>query len=81
MTAVSSQMRLSVSSRSDDYRLTMGCGGSAAIRRAAGSALAQDTAKAVPRKAGDVVLTTAGALPSPYVFHVVIGPGDFVRGK
>jgi O-acetyl-ADP-ribose deacetylase (regulator of RNase III) len=62
---------------SDDYRLTMGGGVSAAIRMAAGSALALDAAKAVPRKAGDVVVTTAGALPSRYVFHVVtIGPRE-----
>jgi O-acetyl-ADP-ribose deacetylase (regulator of RNase III) len=60
---------------SDDYRLTMGGGVSAAIRRAAGSALVLDAAKAVPREAGDVVVTTAGALPARYVFHVVtIGP-------
>ncbi len=61
---------------SDDYQLTMGGGVSAAIRMAAGSALSLDAAKAVPREAGDVVVTTAGALSSRYVFHVVtIGPG------
>lgn len=60
---------------SDDYRLSMGGGVSAAIRAAAGTALALDAAKAVPRELGDVVVTTAGALPSRYVFHVVtIGP-------
>ena len=60
---------------SDDYQLTMGGGVSAAIRAAAGTALALDAAKAVPRQAGDVVVTTAGALRSRYVFHVVtIGP-------
>jgi O-acetyl-ADP-ribose deacetylase (regulator of RNase III) len=60
---------------SDDYELSMGGGVSAAIRMAAGSALDLDAAKAVPREAGDVVVTTAGALPSRYVFHVVtIGP-------
>jgi O-acetyl-ADP-ribose deacetylase (regulator of RNase III) len=53
----------------------MGGGVSAAIRMAAGSALALDAAKAVPREAGDVVVTTAGALAARYVFHVVtIGP-------
>jgi O-acetyl-ADP-ribose deacetylase (regulator of RNase III) len=56
---------------SDDFRLTMGGGVSAAIRAAAGTALALDAAKAVPRQVGDVVVTTAGALPSRYVFHVV----------
>jgi len=60
---------------SDDYRLTMGGGVSAAILAAAGTPVALDAAKAVPREAGDVVVTTAGALPSRYVFHVVtIGP-------
>jgi O-acetyl-ADP-ribose deacetylase (regulator of RNase III) len=60
---------------SDDYQLTMGGGVSAAIRMAAGNALALDTSKAVPRDVGDVVVTTAGALPARYVFHVVtIGP-------
>ncbi len=64
---------------SDDFMLTMGGGVSAAIRDAAGSALVLDAAKAVPRKAGDVVVTTAGALPARYVFHVVtIGP-DYRR--
>ena len=60
---------------SDDYELSMGGGVSAAIRAAAGSALVLDAAKAVPREAGDVVVTTAGALSARYVFHVVtIGP-------
>jgi O-acetyl-ADP-ribose deacetylase (regulator of RNase III) len=60
---------------SDDYQLTMGGGVSAAIRTAAGSALVLDASKAIPREAGDVVVTTAGALPARYVFHVVtIGP-------
>jgi O-acetyl-ADP-ribose deacetylase (regulator of RNase III) len=60
---------------SDDYQLTMGGGVSAAIRMAAGNALALDAAKAVPRETGDVVVTTAGALSARYVFHVVtIGP-------
>jgi O-acetyl-ADP-ribose deacetylase (regulator of RNase III) len=61
---------------SDDYLLTMGGGVSAAIRMAAGNALVLDAAKAGPREAGDVVVTTAGALSARYVFHVVtIGPG------
>lgn len=61
---------------SDDYQLSMGGGVSAAIRIAAGNALVLDAAKAVPREAGDVVVTTAGALPARYVFHVVtIGQG------
>lgn len=60
---------------SDDYMLTMGGGVSAAIRMAAGNAVVLDASKARPREAGDVVVTTAGALHSRYVFHVVtIGP-------
>ena len=60
---------------SDDYMLTMGGGVSAAIRDAAGSALVLDAAKAVPAQAGQVVVTTAGALAARYVFHVItIGP-------
>jgi O-acetyl-ADP-ribose deacetylase (regulator of RNase III) len=61
---------------SDDYMLTMGGGVSNAIRSAGGNAVVLDAAKAVPREAGDVVVTTAGALSARYVFHVVtIGPG------
>jgi O-acetyl-ADP-ribose deacetylase (regulator of RNase III) len=60
---------------SDDYRLSMGGGVSAAIGAAAGSALVLDAAKSVPRRLGDVVVTTGGALDARYVFHVVtIGP-------
>lgn len=60
---------------SDDYMLSMGGGVSAAIASAAGTALVLDAAKAVPARAGDVVVTTAGALQARYVFHVVtIGP-------
>src|SRR3954453_49840 len=60
---------------SDDYMLSMGGGVSAAIRKAAGEALIHDVAKLIPRKLGDVAVTTAGALPAKYVFHAVtIGP-------
>lgn len=60
---------------SDDYMLSMGGGVSASIRRAAGETLVHDAAKLIPRKLGDVIITTAGALPAKYVFHVVtIGP-------
>lgn len=60
---------------SDDYLLSMGGGVSAAIGAAAGSGLTIDAAKSTPRKLGDVVVTTAGALSARYVFHVVtIGP-------
>ena len=64
---------------SDDYQLTMGGGVSAAIRMAAGNALVLDASKAVPREEGDIVVTTAGALPARYVFHAVtIGPRKWV---
>jgi O-acetyl-ADP-ribose deacetylase (regulator of RNase III) len=62
---------------SDDHRLSMGGGVSAAIRDAAGTALVLDASKAGQLTLGDVVVTTAGALPARYVFHVVtIGPGS-----
>lgn len=60
---------------SDDYLLSMGGGVSQAIARAAGSAIVVDAAKAVPLELGDVAVTTAGALPARFVFHVAtIGP-------
>jgi O-acetyl-ADP-ribose deacetylase (regulator of RNase III) len=63
---------------SDDYMLSMSGGVSAAIASAAGSALVLDAAKAIPARAGDVIVTTAGALPARYVFHVVtIGPDQW----
>jgi O-acetyl-ADP-ribose deacetylase (regulator of RNase III) len=66
---------------SDDYRLSMGGGVSAAIRAAAGNALALDAAKSGEHALGDVVVTTAGALNARYVFHVItIGPGSKGRG-
>ncbi|WP_231744547.1 macro domain-containing protein [Mycobacterium sp. GA-1199] len=60
---------------SDDFMLSMGGGVSKAIARAAGSAMVLDAMKSVPRKLGDVVVTSAGALDARYIFHVVtIGP-------
>jgi O-acetyl-ADP-ribose deacetylase (regulator of RNase III) len=62
---------------SDDYMLSMGGGVSMTIARAAGSAMRLDASKSVPRRLGDVVVTTAGALDARYVFHVVtIGSED-----
>jgi O-acetyl-ADP-ribose deacetylase (regulator of RNase III) len=62
---------------SDDYRLTMGGGVSAAIGAAAGSALVVDAQKSIPRRLGDVVVTSAGLLRARYVFHVItMGPAD-----
>jgi O-acetyl-ADP-ribose deacetylase (regulator of RNase III) len=56
---------------SDDNYLTMGGGVSAAVRRAAGSALVADGRKHIPANLGDVVVTSAGTLPAKYVFHGV----------
>ena len=60
---------------SDDYYLSMGGGVSDAIRKAGGNAVVLDATKKVPASLGDVVVTTAGALPAQYIFHAVtIGP-------
>jgi O-acetyl-ADP-ribose deacetylase (regulator of RNase III) len=56
---------------SDDAYLTMGGGVSLAIRAAGGDAIALDAAKRIPARPGDVVVTTAGALPAYYVFHAI----------
>lgn len=62
---------------SDDSDLSMGGGVSAAILRAGGSAIREHARKfhragpGVSPQAGDVVVTTAGALPARYVFHAV----------
>jgi O-acetyl-ADP-ribose deacetylase (regulator of RNase III) len=60
---------------SDDSYITMGGGVSASILRVGGEAIALDASKKVPAPLGDVVVTTAGALPAQYVFHAItIGP-------
>jgi O-acetyl-ADP-ribose deacetylase (regulator of RNase III) len=56
---------------SDDFMLSMGGGVSRALAEAAGNAMVLDAAKSVPRRLGDVVVTTAGALDARYIFHVV----------
>lgn len=56
---------------SDDYNLSMGGGVSAALHQAAGETLLIDVAKKAPAKIGDVVVTTAGALPAEHIFHVI----------
>jgi O-acetyl-ADP-ribose deacetylase (regulator of RNase III) len=69
----SSQADVIVSS--DDYRLTMGGGVSAAIRRTGGEAVMFHAAKRIPANLGDVIVTTAGNLPASYIFHAItIGP-------
>lgn len=63
---------------SDDYMITMGGGVSAALRIGAGPAVERDAHKATPREAGDVVLTTAGALRARYIAHAIsIGPSHW----
>lgn len=57
---------------SDDTRLTM-CGGvSAAILSAAGPAIRDEVSKIVPLRLGEVALTSAGKLPARYILHVAI---------
>lgn len=56
---------------SDDYLLTMTGGVSAAIRRAGGEMIMLDAAKKTPAIVGDVVVTSAGALPAKHIFHAI----------
>lgn len=59
---------------SDDAMLSMGGGVSASLRRKAGETLRVEAQRFVPVRAGRVVVTSAGALPSRFVFHgVTIG--------
>lgn len=68
-----SQAQVLVSS--DDYYLSMGGGVSRSLLKVGGNAVALDAAKKAPAALGDVVVTTAGALPAQYIFHAVtIGP-------
>lgn len=64
---------------SDDYMLTMGGGISAALRRKAGESLVTDAVKKIPARLGDVIVTTAGALPAKHIFHAIT-IGDDPRG-
>lgn len=60
---------------SDDYRLSMGGGVSAALLRAGGKAISEHARKVGPQKLGEVVVTAAGKLPARYVLHAItIGP-------
>jgi serine/threonine protein kinase len=62
---------------SDDEMLSMGGGVSAALQRAAGSALAEEARRYKPVRAGRAVVTSAGALSARFVFHAVtIGAKD-----
>ena len=61
---------------SDDFRLSMGGGVSAAIHQAAGRRLSADASKLTPLRVGDVAVSSAGHLPAKYVMHAVtLGPG------
>jgi O-acetyl-ADP-ribose deacetylase (regulator of RNase III) len=61
---------------SDDAHLSMGGGVSAAILNAAGRQIRTDTAKRIPAKLGDVIVSGAGALGAKYIFHAVtLGDG------
>jgi len=61
---------------SDDFLITMGGGVSRAIARAAGPEILSEVRKLVPRRVGDVVVSSAGALPAKYILHAIT-IGDF----
>ena len=64
------QTKAQVIVSSDDTRITMGGGVSAAILNAGGEEIRQDAQKKLPVKVGDVVVSTAGELKyQKYVFH------------
>jgi O-acetyl-ADP-ribose deacetylase (regulator of RNase III) len=71
---------------SDDNHLTMGGGVSAGILRAGGDAVREHAGKFVqshatsPLRRGDVVVTTAGRLPSKFIFHAVTIDHDAGQG-
>lgn len=56
---------------SDDFMLSMGGGVSEAIRFRAGKRIEEETAKMVPARLGDIVVTSACRHPARYVFHAV----------
>jgi O-acetyl-ADP-ribose deacetylase (regulator of RNase III) len=57
---------------SDDNYLSMGGGVSEGLLNAAGASLREEARKHVPLKAGDVAVTSAGALKAKYVFHAAM---------
>lgn len=63
------QSKAEVIASSDDTRITMSGGVSAAIRRAGGSQIIKDAQKQLPSSIGDVIVSTAGDLPQKYIFH------------
>ncbi len=63
---------------SDDNYLTMGGGPSLALLKAGGAAVREDARKHGPLQLGDVVATTAGALPVQYILFVIVI--DFDKG-
>jgi O-acetyl-ADP-ribose deacetylase (regulator of RNase III) len=56
---------------SDDNHLTMGGGVSCAIASAGGDIIRHEARKHIPLQIGDVVATSAGALPAKYILHAV----------
>ncbi len=57
---------------SDDNKLSMGGGVSAAILKAAGDRLWSASRRHVPAKLGTAVVTTAGNLPAKYILHAIV---------
>ncbi|MGW5879907.1 macro domain-containing protein [Nocardiopsis terrae] len=56
---------------SDDNYLSMGGGVSASLRENGGSQVISDAQKHIPLRLGDIAVTSAGDLPSKYIFHGV----------
>jgi O-acetyl-ADP-ribose deacetylase (regulator of RNase III) len=71
---------------SDDNHLTMGGGVSSRLADAAGPCVSEHARKFVPPRVlrpsrrGDVIVTTAGALPARYLFHAVTIDLDTGKG-
>jgi O-acetyl-ADP-ribose deacetylase (regulator of RNase III) len=63
--------RLDAVVSSDDTRLSMSGGVSAAIRKLAGPELVQEAQGLVPLRVGDIAVTRAGALPLRHVLHAI----------
>lgn len=65
------QCKADVLVSSDDHMLSMKGGVSQALLRAGGQGIRHDANKQVPATLGDVVVTTAGALPAKHIFHAI----------
>ena len=64
-----SQQQVDALVSSDDARLTMSSGVSAALASKAGEGFREQTQRYAPVRAGRVVVTPAGELPAKFVFH------------